>query len=71
MQTWHEVANKIPVTYDVDVLVVGGGPTGVAAATAAARAGENTLLIERYGFCGGMATAGMSLQPGIRTVPGP
>ncbi|SBL52451.1 FAD-dependent oxidoreductase [Klebsiella oxytoca] len=60
MQTWHEVANKIPVTYDVDVLVVGGGPTGVAAATAAARAGENTLLIERYGFCGGMATAGMS-----------
>lgn len=60
MQIWHETANELPVTYDVDVLIVGGGPTGVAAATAAARAGEKTLLIERYGFCGGMATAGMS-----------
>lgn len=50
MQIWHETANELPVTYDVDVLIVGGGPTGVAAATAAARAGEKTLLIERYGF---------------------
>lgn len=60
MQICHEQARDIPVTLDVDVLVVGGGPTGVAAATAAARAGEKTLLIEKYGFCGGMATAGMS-----------
>lgn len=60
MEVCHETARDLPVTYDVDVLVVGGGPTGVAAATAAARAGENTLLIEKYGFCGGMATAGMS-----------
>ncbi|MBA3592096.1 FAD-dependent oxidoreductase, partial [Methylibium sp.] len=45
---------------DVDVLVVGGGATGVAAATTAARAGLKTLLVERYGFCGGGAVAGLS-----------
>ena len=60
MQTCQEKAREIPISRDVDVLIVGGGPTGVAAATAAARAGEKTLLIEKYGFCGGMATAGMS-----------
>ncbi|WP_295642357.1 FAD-dependent oxidoreductase [uncultured Methylibium sp.] len=45
---------------DVDLLVVGGGATGVAAATTAARAGLKTLLVERYGFCGGGAVAGLS-----------
>lgn len=45
---------------EVDVLVVGGGATGVAAATVAARAGLKTLLVERYGFCGGGAVAGLS-----------
>lgn len=42
-----------------DVIVLGGGPAGVAAALAAARRGAKTLLVERYGFCGGMATAGL------------
>ena len=42
-----------------DVLVVGGGAAGVAAALAAARAGAETRLVERYGFLGGMATAAM------------
>ncbi len=42
-----------------DVIVSGGGPAGVAAALAAARRGAKTLLLERYGFCGGMATAGL------------
>ena len=37
--------------------VLGGGPAGIAAAVAAARAGRRTLLIERYGFLGGMGTA--------------
>jgi len=42
-----------------DVIVAGGGPAGVAAALAAARMGVNTLLVARYGFLGGMATAGL------------
>ncbi len=44
---------------EVDVLVVGGGNAGCAAALAAARCGASTLLVERYGFLGGTATAGM------------
>ncbi len=42
-----------------DVLVVGGGNAGCAAALAAARNGARTLLVERYGFLGGTATAAM------------
>jgi hypothetical protein len=42
-----------------DVVVVGGGPGGVCAAVGAAREGASVLLIERYGFLGGMATAGL------------
>lgn len=42
-----------------DVLVIGGGPAGLAAAVAAAQSGAKTLLLERYGFLGGMVTAGM------------
>ncbi|MDH4180110.1 MAG: FAD-dependent oxidoreductase [Armatimonadota bacterium] len=44
-----------------DVLVVGGGPAGVGAAMAAARHGAKTLLIERYGFLGGVAAHGMGM----------
>jgi 2-polyprenyl-6-methoxyphenol hydroxylase-like FAD-dependent oxidoreductase len=44
---------------DVDVAVVGGGPGGVAAAISAARSGARTVLIERYGHLGGMATGGL------------
>jgi len=40
-----------------DVLVIGGGAAGVAAATAAGRAGARVVLLERYGFLGGLATA--------------
>ena len=43
-----------------DVLVVGGGAPGVAAATVAARQGLRVTLVERYGFCGGGAVAGLS-----------
>ena len=42
-----------------DVVVVGGGAAGLAAAVGAASGGARTALIERYGFLGGMATAGM------------
>lgn len=48
----------MPLMAEVDVLVVGGGPAGIAAAACAARHGARTLLIERYGFLGGMGTAG-------------
>lgn len=41
------------------VIVIGGGPAGIAAAIAARRKGLRTLLIERYGFLGGMATSGL------------
>ncbi|MGC2650702.1 MAG: FAD-dependent oxidoreductase, partial [Candidatus Cybelea sp.] len=44
---------------EFDVLVVGGGNAGCAAAIAAARHGARTLLLERYGFLGGTATAAM------------
>ena len=40
-----------------DVLVIGGGAAGVAAATAAGRAGARVVLLEHYGFLGGLATA--------------
>lgn len=42
--------------YACDVLVCGGGPGGICAAVSAARNGADTLLVERYGFLGGMAT---------------
>lgn len=44
---------------NTDVLVVGAGPAGFAAAMAAARDGVKVILVERYGFLGGMATAGL------------
>lgn len=43
-----------------DVLVVGGGAAGVATAATAARRGCKVVLVERYGFCGGGAVAGLS-----------
>jgi 2-polyprenyl-6-methoxyphenol hydroxylase-like FAD-dependent oxidoreductase len=55
--TWTEPARRLPVLASPEVLVVGGGAAGVAAATAAARAGAETLLIERLGFLGGTLTA--------------
>jgi glycine/D-amino acid oxidase-like deaminating enzyme len=53
----HEPARQTPVFGEYDVVVLGGGPAGIAAAVAAARAGRSTLLVERYGFLGGMGTA--------------
>ncbi len=52
-----EPARQTPVFGEYDVVVLGGGPAGIAAAVAAARAGRTTLLVERYGFLGGMGTA--------------
>ncbi|PYI53449.1 FAD-dependent oxidoreductase [Paenibacillus flagellatus] len=44
---------------EADVVVVGGGPAGICAALAAGRTGARTILIERYGFVGGMSTAAL------------
>ncbi len=52
-----EPARQTPLLADVQVLVLGGGPAGLAAAASAARTGADTLLVERYGFLGGMGTA--------------
>src|SRR6202012_5797195 len=56
-KTITEPAREIPLYGEYEVTVLGGGPAGIAAAVAAARAGKRTLLIERYGFLGGMGTA--------------
>jgi hypothetical protein len=55
--TLHEPARETPVLGDYDVVVLGGGPAGIMAATAAAALGCQTLLVEHYGFLGGMGTA--------------
>ena len=53
----HEPAREIPIRRDVDVLIVGGGPAGIAAAIAAARNNARTVLVEQFGYLGGTATA--------------
>lgn len=65
MENWinecrFEEIPELPVLSQVEILVVGGGSAGVAAATVAAEKGCSVMLIEKYGFCGGAAVAGMS-----------
>ena len=59
-----EEKRTIPVYGEVEVVVCGGGVAGVAAATCAARCGASVLLLERYGYLGGLATGGL-----VITVP--
>ena len=55
-RTILEPARAIDVIHETDVLVVGSGPGGLAAAIASARAGVQTTLVERYGCFGGNIT---------------
>ncbi len=55
----EEPARSTPVYGSCDVLVVGGGPAGTAAAVAAGRLGADTVLVERYNHLGGLSTGGL------------
>ncbi len=57
--TWREASRDTPVYGKYDVLVVGGGPSGTAAAVAAARGGAEVILLERYNHLGGLSTGGL------------
>ena len=56
-----EPAGRVPVADKADLVVVGGGPAGIAAAISAARAGLDVILLERYPYLGGLASGGMVL----------
>jgi ribulose 1,5-bisphosphate synthetase/thiazole synthase len=50
---------RVPVVAECDVLVVGGGAAGMSAAIAARRQGADVILVERYGYLGGLASGGL------------
>ncbi len=58
-RTVREAARETQVFAETDVLVVGGGPAGTAAAIAAARLGADVMLVERYNHLGGLSTGGL------------
>ncbi|MFD1911094.1 FAD-dependent oxidoreductase [Halodurantibacterium flavum] len=57
--TVAEPARDVPIYHRCDVLVVGGGPAGTAAALAAARTGADVVVMERYNHLGGLSTGGV------------
>jgi FAD dependent oxidoreductase len=57
LQFIQEAPRQTPIYGEFDVVVLGGGPAGIAAAASCARMGQSTLIIEAYGFLGGMGTA--------------
>ena len=56
MKQIKEMPRVVPVMAETDVMVVGSGPAGLAAALGAAREGVKTMLVERYGCFGGVIT---------------
>lgn len=59
MKSINEPSRSVPVIDEVDVVVAGGGLSGVAAAIASARVGAKTALVERNGILGGVTTSGL------------
>ncbi len=59
-----EPERKVPVVAEVDLLVCGGGVAGIAAAISAAKVGVQVMLLEKYGFLGGLCTGSL-----VITVP--
>jgi hypothetical protein len=65
-----EPARRVPVLFETDVIVVGGGTTGPIAAISAARQGKRVVLIERFGSLGGNLTLGLNTKPSGALVGG-
>ena len=59
MTTLVDYTREVPVTREAEVIVVGGGPSKVAAAIAAGRLGRKVALIEQVGCLGGLGTSGL------------
>ena len=59
MKKYIEPQKEIPVSYETDVLVIGAGPAGFAAAYSAAKNGASVIIVEQYGDIGGTSTCGL------------
>ncbi|MDR0999020.1 MAG: FAD-dependent oxidoreductase [Treponema sp.] len=59
----REPSREIPVLMDADVVVVGGGPAGIAASVSASRTGAKTVVVEQYGCLGGLISLGAMEPP--------
>ena len=62
MKKYLEPAKEINIAGEYDVIIVGGGPAGLSAAIASGRNKAKTLLIERFGYLGGTATASLMIN---------
>jgi hypothetical protein len=58
-----EPSREVPVLMDADVVIVGGGPAGIAASVSAARAGVRAVVVEQYGCLGGLISVGAMEPP--------